>query len=68
VDRNWFIQKYSDIHYDLNRLESEIEEHLKNKKDLLESDEKLEDLKRRTIETIELLNKTRDDERKIFNY
>lgn len=68
MDRNWFIQKYSDIHYDLNRLESEIEEHLKNKKDLLESDEKLEDLKRRTIETIELLNKTRDDERKIFNY
>ncbi len=66
--KEWFIQKYSDIHSDLNKLENEIEEHLKNKKDLISEDKKLEDLKRRTIETIELLNKTRDDERKIFNY
>lgn len=63
-----FIQKYSDIHDDLNRLEREIEDHLKNKNDLLENDQKLEDLKRKTIETIDLLNKTRDDERRIFNY
>ena len=63
-----FIQKYSDIHSDLDKLEKEIEENLKNKKDLLENDQKLEDLKRKTIETIDLLNKTRDDERRIFNY
>ena len=63
-----FIQKYSDIHDDLNRLEREIGDHLKNKNDLLENDQKLEDLKRKTIETIDLLNKTRDDERRIFNY
>ena len=66
--KGMFIQKYSDIHDDLNRLEREIEDHLKNKKDLLENDQKLEDLKRKTIETIDLLNKTREDERRIFNY
>jgi len=66
--KNWFTQKYSDIHDDLNRLEKEIEGHLKNKNDLLENDQKLEDLKRKTIETIDLLNKTREDERRIFNY
>ena len=66
--KEWFIQRYSDIHDDLNKLEMEIEEHLKNKKDLLENDQKLEDLKRKTIETIDLLNKTREDERRIFNY
>ena len=68
MNKNWFIQRYSDIHSDLDKLEKEIEENLKNKKDLLENDQKLEDLKRKTIETIDLLNKTRDDERRIFNY
>ena len=68
MNKTWFIQKYSDIHDDLNKLEREIEDHLKNKKDLLENDQKLEDLKRKTIETIDLLNKTREDERRIFNY
>jgi hypothetical protein len=68
MSKNWFIQKYSDIHDDLNRLEREIEDHLKNKNDLLENDQKLEDLKRKTIDTIDLLNKTREDERRIFNH
>lgn len=68
MTKEWFIQKYSDIHDDLNRLEIEIEEHIKNKKDLLEDDQKLQYLKRKTIETIDLLNKTREDERRIFNY
>ena len=68
MNKNWFIQRYSDIHSDLDKLEKEIEENLKNKKDLLENDQKLEDLKRKTIETIDLLNKTREDERRIFNY
>lgn len=68
MDKNWFIQRYSDIHSNLNKLESEIDEHLKNKEVLIKEDKKLEDLKRRTIETIELLNKTREDERRIFNY
>lgn len=68
MDKSWFIQRYSDLHDDLNRLEKEIDDHLKNKKDLLEKDQKLEELKRKTIETIDLLNKTREDERRIFNY
>jgi len=66
--KEWFIQRYSDIHSDLDKLEKEIEEHLKNKEGLIAEDKKLEDLKRRTIETIDLLNKTREDERRIFNY
>ena len=65
--KEWFIQRYSDIHEDLNKLEIEIEEHLKNKSDLLSDDKKLEELKRKTIDTIDLLNKTREDERRIFN-
>ncbi len=68
MTKEWFIQKYSDIHDDLNRLEIEIEEHIKNKKDLLDDDQKLNELKIKTVETIDLLNKTREDERRIFNY
>jgi hypothetical protein len=68
MNKDWFIQKYSDIHDELNRLEIEIEEHLKNKKDLLCDDLKLYNLKRKTIDTIDMLNKTREDERRIFNY
>jgi len=68
MDKDWFIQRYSKIHSDLNKLENEIDEHLKNKKDLINEDKKLEDLKGRIIETIVLLNKTREDERRIFNY
>jgi hypothetical protein len=65
--KEWFIQRYSDIHEDLNKLEIEIDEHLKNKSNLLSDDKKLEELKRKTIDTIDLLNKTREDERRIFN-
>ena len=42
--------------------------HLKSKEKLIGEDKKLEDLKKRIIETIDLLNKTREDERRIFNY
>jgi hypothetical protein len=68
MNTEWFVQKYSDIHSNLNKLEKEIDEHLKNKKNLIAGDKKLKDLKRRTIETIDLLNKTREDEKRIFNY
>ena len=66
--KEWFIQKYRDIHRDLNILESEVNQHLKSKEKLIGEDKKLEDLKKRIIETIDLLNKTREDERRIFNY
>ena len=68
MNKEWFIQRYSDIHSDLGKLEGEIDAYLKNKKDILTEDKKLEELKIRTIETIDLLNKTREDERRIFNY
>ncbi len=68
MDKDWFIQKYSEIHEDLNNIEKEIDLHLKDKESILVDDQKLIDLKKRAIETIALLNKTREDERRIFNY
>ena len=63
---NLFIRTYSDIHEELTILEKEIEYHISNKTDILCDDYKIKDLKKRTIEVIELLNKTRENERKIF--
>lgn len=66
--REWFIQRYSDLHEDLKFLENEITYHEKNKSSLIDSDSKLIDLRRRIVETIDVLEKTRKEERKIFNY
>lgn len=68
MDKDWFISQYSEIHENINFLEGEIENHLKNKKNLLDKDDVLEDLKSRTIYEIERLNNTRKYEREIFNY
>lgn len=66
--KNWFIQKYSEIHTELDILEKEIDYHISNKTDILCKNYKIEDLKKRASEAIDLLNKTREDERRIFNY
>lgn len=66
--KNWFIQKYSEIHTELDILEKEIDYHISNKTDILCNNYKIEDLKKRASEAIDLLNKTREDERRIFNY
>lgn len=68
MDKEFFIKRYSDLHDTLIELENEIAAHLKNKSDLLCDDHKLEDLRRRSTETIQLLENTREDERRIFNY
>lgn len=68
MDKDWFISQYSEIHENINFLEREIENHLKNKKNLLDKDDVLDDLKSRTISEIERLNNTRKYEREIFNY
>jgi hypothetical protein len=68
MNKEWFIQKYTDLHEDLNALEREIAYHEKNRESLVDSDYKIVNLRRKTLETIELLEKTREDERKIFNY
>jgi ppGpp synthetase/RelA/SpoT-type nucleotidyltranferase len=63
-----FVLKYSQIHSELDILEKEIDNHIKNKKDLVCDSYKMDSLKKRTHELVELLNKTREDERRIFNY
>jgi hypothetical protein len=68
MDKSWFIQRYKDLHENLDSLEKEIENHIKNKKDLICDSYKIDSLKKRTHELVELLNKTREDERRIFNY
>ena len=68
MNKEYYIQKYTEIHENLHFLEKEIERHLENKKDLIGKDEVLEDLKNRTLIEIERLNNTRKNEREIFNY
>jgi predicted nuclease with TOPRIM domain len=68
MDKNWFINEYSEIHDNLSKLETEIDEHIKNKIYLLDKGEVLEGLRKRAQEEIERLNKTRENERRIFNY
>jgi len=68
MDKNKFIQKYNDIHNNLFIIEKEIEYHLENKGDIIENMNILDDLKNRAQKEIERLNKTREDERRIFNH
>lgn len=68
MDKDWFISEYSQIHDNLGKLELEITEHIKNKIYLLDKGEVLKELQERTQKEIERLNKTREDERRIFNY
>ena len=68
MTKEYFIQQYTEIHENLHLLESEIENHIKYKKDLIGKDEVLEALKQRTLSEIERLNNTRKHEREIFNY
>ena len=68
MNKDWFIQQYSDIHNNLFIIEKEIEYHLENKENLIGNDEVLESLKNKANLEIERLNKTREDERRIFNY
>lgn len=66
--KGYFIEKYNTIHENLKFLEDEISSFVNDKETLLKSPEKLEDLKRRIFLEIEILNKTREDERKKYNY
>ena len=68
MDKNWFIQQYNDIHNNLSLIEKEIEYHLENKENLIGKEEILNTLKNKAQLEIERLNKTREDERRIFNY
>lgn len=66
--KEWFINQYTEIHDNLSLIEKEIEEHLKNKIHLLDGDKIIEELKKRALKEVDRLNKTRENERKVFNY
>jgi hypothetical protein len=61
-----FISKYKEIHDDIESLEKEISAFDWQK--AIGDPDLLKDLRRRVTEQVELLNKTREDERRIFNY
>jgi hypothetical protein len=68
MNKDWFMQQYNDIHNNLFIIEKEIEYHLENKENLIGNDGVLETLKNKAQIEIERLKKTREDERRIFNY
>lgn len=68
INKEWFIEQYNDIHDNLSAIEKEIEYYLENKENLIGHEEILESLKTKAQLEIERLNKTREDERRIFNY
>jgi hypothetical protein len=68
MDKNWFINQYTEIHDSLSRLENQIERHQKNKSEISSDPLILENLKTRVHEEIERLNKIREYEHKLFNY
>jgi hypothetical protein len=67
-NKEWFIEQYNDIHSNLSLIEKEIEYHLENKENLIGNEEILKTLKNKAQLEIERLNKTRENERRIFNY
>ena len=68
MNKDWFINEYSQIHDNLSKLENEIDEHIKNKIYLLDKGNVLKELQERAQKEIERLNKTRENERRIFNH
>jgi hypothetical protein len=67
-DKNWFINQYSEIHENLFDLEKRIDEYQRNKFLISNEPEILDNLKNMVHKEILRLNKTRENERKIFNY
>ena len=65
--KEWFISQYNEIHGNLSFLEKELEYRSRNKEDIINNKLILEDLKRRVVKEVKRLEKTRKDERKIFN-
>lgn len=68
MDKNWFINQYTEIHDNLSRLENQIERYQRDKSKIFSDPQILETLKNEIKDEIERLNKTRENERKLFNY
>jgi hypothetical protein len=63
-----YINQYTEIHEELSLIEKEIENHITNNNEILLNDSILVDLRTRATTQIDLLNKTRENERNEFNY
>lgn len=63
-----YIAQYIEIHEKLSLIEKEIENHITNNNEILLDDTILVDLRTRATTQIDLLNKTRENERNEFNY
>lgn len=68
MDKNWFINQYTEIHDNLSRLENQIERYQRDKSKISSDPQILETLKNEVKDEIERLNKTRENERKLFDY
>jgi hypothetical protein len=63
-----YINQYTEIHEELSLIEKEIENHITNNDEILLDDSILIDIRTRATTQIDLLNKTRENERNEFNY
>jgi hypothetical protein len=68
MTKEQYITQYNEIHEELSLIEKEIENHITNNNEILLDDSILVDLRTRAITQIDLLNKTRENERNEFNY
>ncbi len=68
MNKEEYIAQYTEIHEELALIEREIENHITNNNEILLDDSILVDLRTRAITQIDLLNKTRENERNEFNY
>lgn len=68
MTREEYISQYTEIHENLSLIGKEIENHISNKEKILLDDSILVDLRAKAVQQINLLNKTRENERNEFNY
>ena len=68
MTKKQFIKKYQKIHNDIDSLEKQIEDYISNKEEIVKDYSLLESLKEKVTKQIDLLNKTRKHEAKIFGY
>ena len=68
MNKEEYINMYTGIREELSLIEKEIETHITNNSKILLDDTILVDLRTRAITQIDLLNKTRENERYEFNY
>lgn len=68
MTKKQFIKKYQKIHNDIYSLERQIQDYISNKEEIVKDYSLLESLKEKVTKQIDLLNKTRKHEAKVFGY